>query len=108
MTKQDEAREAFNAARTAIVNASEALEMAAEAAFAAYREAAEPEHEPDTQDRIDADAVRFGGDEFRRVRKCRIAWNEEDETWECDACGGAVGLVEVNYCENCGAKVVGE
>ena len=50
------------------------------------------------------------GDGRRYVpeRTCRIAWNGEDETWECDACGGAVGLVEVNYCENCGAKGVGE
>lgn len=40
-------------------------------------------------------------------RTCKVVWSEEDETWECDACGGAVGLAEVNYCESCGAKVVG-
>ncbi len=56
MNKQDEAREAFDAARAALVNASDALELAAEAAYAAYREAAEPEPEPDTQERIDAGA----------------------------------------------------
>lgn len=38
-------------------------------------------------------------------RTCRIVWNETDKTWECDSCGGAVGLKEVSYCESCGAKV---
>lgn len=57
MTKQDEARDAFEAVRMALVNASEALELAAEAAFAACNEAAEPER--DTQERINADAVKF-------------------------------------------------
>lgn len=55
---------------------------------------------------VDEDTVRYGGDEFRRVRTCRIVWNEGDWTWECDACGGAVGLAEVSYCENCGAEAV--
>ena len=39
-------------------------------------------------------------------RTCRIIWNETDETWECDSCGGAVGFKEVCYCESCGAKVI--
>lgn len=37
-------------------------------------------------------------------RTCHIVWNELDDTWECDACGGAVGLSYVSYCESCGAK----
>lgn len=78
MTKQDEARNAFEAARMALVNASEAPELAAEAAFAACREAAEPEPEPDTQERIDEDA-RKGMYEYW---KCGDA--------DCDSCPATV------------------
>lgn len=51
MTKQDEARDAFEAVRMALVNASEALELAAEAAYEAYREAKrEPEADAELAD----------------------------------------------------------
>ena len=43
---------------------------------------------------------------FVPERTCRIIWNETDKTWECNSCGGAVGLKEVYFCESCGAKVV--
>lgn len=45
---------------------------------------------------------------YVRERTCRIVWNDADRTWECSACGGAVGLRDVVYCESCGAKVVDE
>lgn len=42
---------------------------------------------------------------YVKKRTCRIVWNETDKTWECDSCGGAVGLKEVYFCESCGAEV---
>lgn len=43
---------------------------------------------------------------YAPVRECRIVWNDADRTWECSACGRAVGLRDVAYCESCGAKAV--
>lgn len=45
---------------------------------------------------------------YVKERTCRIVWNDMDDTWECDACGAAVGHDLVSYCEDCGAKVVEE
>ena len=50
--------------------------------------------------------VVINGKKYVLEKTCHIVWNEIDKTWECDACGGAVGLPEVAYCESCGARVI--
>lgn len=62
---------------------------------------------------IDADTVRFGGDEFRRVKRCRDMGGEEGMNYEmydfgCSECGFAADVTDVSFCSNCGAKVVEE
>ena len=69
---------------------------------------------------IDADTVRFSGDEFRRVRKCRNMYPQDgilpsypETMFECELCGCTVEDHESyainmkygswNYCPNCGA-----
>lgn len=45
---------------------------------------------------------------YVKERTCKYIWDKRDRVWKCSECGGPEPSSDrVNYCCDCGAKVVG-
>ena len=56
-------------------------------------------------EQFDAIAKMLG---YAKERTCRYVWDEKKHAWVCDQCGGIEPCSNVvNYCCDCGSRVVG-